>query len=299
MIKFPPIWRVVLLVFPLLFSNFCWAILDLHVQEDLVVYEKASSDSKPISQLAKGDVIVVSPVIYGSFRKVLVMHDGKRVPGYVLSQKIKDSYIVDRDDEIAKEREEQVIKRRYAFGLFGGFFFMQQNPNSYADTTGANIYNSSYLTSTDPVFGFYLDVPTTDQLIIRPYLSFRNTQLKGNATNPNAVNPLTIPTVEIDENLVGLGALLKYYPFASGSYWLGFAGEYAYATTASGTILNQIPFTVANLKKQNYGIAQFATGFDILFNDFQLSPELRAGEVLTAKPSIIDVEFMVGIGVLL
>jgi hypothetical protein len=176
---------------------------------------------------------------------------------------------------------------------------MQQNPNSYADTTGANIYNSSYLTSTDPVFGFYLDVPTTDQLIIRPYLSFRNTQLKGNATNPNAVNPLTIPTVEIDENLVGLGALLKYYPFASGSYWLGFAGEYAYATTASGTILNQIPFTVANLKKQNYGIAQFATGFDILFNDFQLSPELRAGEVLTAKPSIIDVEFMVGIGVLL
>jgi hypothetical protein len=292
-------WRCLFFVLSALCCQSSWAILDLHVQEDLVVFDKASSGAKTISQLAKGDVVVVSPVVYGSYRKVLVMHDGKRVAGYIFSQKLKDSYITDRDEEMAKDREEQVIKRRYAFGLFGGFFFMQQNPNTYADITGENTYNSSYLTSTEPLFGIYLDVPLNDKIVVRPYVSFRNTQFKGNAVNPNAVNPLTVPTVSIDQNLVGLGALIKYYPFASGSYWLGLAGEYAYPTSISGTILNQIPFQIANLKKQGYGLVQFGTGFDILYNDFQLTPEIRAGEVVNAKPGIVDVEFMIGIGVLL
>lgn len=264
-----------------------WAILDLHVQEPLTVYEKANSSSKVISQLAKGDVVVLSASTYGGFRKVLVMYNGKRVGGFVPVSSLKESYIRDRDEELSQEFDTPILKRKATFGLAAGFFALYHGAKSYV--TQPAVFDVGSMSAFGPAFSFVGDIPLNERWVVRPYISFRSVQLKGSARERDNNAPIVTPSVKIDSNLLGLGGVLKYFPWSTGILWFGGALEYNYATSYRATVTDQISYPV-NTDKPSLLYALGAMGWDIEMGDFMLSPEIRAGAIPTAKPIMFVVD---------
>lgn len=275
-------------------SSPCWAILDLHVQELLVVKEKPSGKAATISELAKGDVVVVSPDFYSGFRKVLVMFHGKRVPGYVESRSIKQSYIRDRQEEQYAE-EVPIVPRSYTFGIFAAGFFMHQGGRALTDAQG-NLYDVSAMQSFMPFFALYADLPFSQAWVVRPYISFRSIKLRGTANYRNGVSPVGTTSAEIAESFIGPGALLKYYPSAETGFWFGGALEYAIGTSMNASISNNgFSLGIPSLAKANLIIGQFATGLDVDLGQFQLNPEFRLGAI-ASSPVAIAADIIIGFG---
>ncbi len=289
--------RKLLLAVTALFVSPCFAILDLYIEEPLTVYEKPSASAKVISELAHGDVVVVSPNPYGGFKKVLVMFKGKRVPGYIVAKNLKFSYTRDRDDVTNEEVVE--VKRERSFGISAGGNYNHQGSKSFQATfnTTTNTYDVASLESFAPLFELYLEIPLNPRWVVRPLLSFRNIKLKGTATFVNGVNPTTIPQAMVSENFLGVGALLKYYPSTEAAFWFGFSAELDHATSMTATVQDGTPtYQVISEALKDYYLVQVATGIDIDYGQFVLAPEFRLGAMANAKPFIINAELLISLG---
>ena len=266
-----------------------WAILDLHVQESLPVYSSMNGKGEEVSVLVKGDVVVISPKTYGAYRKVLVTYDGKRRAGYVLAEKIVRSFVRDRDEEERLSANTLDYKRARGMGLSIVGSYLRQGARSI--NTPAATYDVSSLTSFTIFFSIFMDYPLADRWVIRPYLTFRQTKFKGDASIRGLTSTIR-PQVTISQNLLGLGVLGKRYAASNSNFWYGGSLEIAKGNGVSAKITDQISIDAKDEKLPLFAIIQGALGFDIPLGQsgLFLLPDARIGAIPNTNPFILTFE---------
>jgi len=272
-----------------------WAVLDLHVQEPLTVYS-APGGGKEVSTLVKGDVVVISPNSYQSYRKVLVTYDGKRRAGYIQSSKIVRSFIRDRDEEERLSADIKDYKRSQGAGLSLVASYMRQGARTIPHSDGAINYSVSNMTSFTMFFSIFYDYPLTPQWVIRPYLTFRQVKFKGDAKIEGISSGSTFP-VTITQNLFGLGLLAKRYPSTISSFWYGGAIELAKGSGVSIQTSNNISLDSKDETLPFYAVVQGVAGFDLPLgaSGMYLLPDVRLAVIPNTKPFIMSFEAFISI----
>lgn len=286
------IWQVMLLAAVSLGTPQAWAILDIYVQDDLPVYDKPEAGSREVSRLTRGDRLVISPKIYGAYRKVLVTYGGKRQGGFIKISQIRRSYIKDRDEEeLAKQR---IYNRDYGLGLSLIASHMRQDGRKF--TTGAaDTYDISPLTSTTFFFSIFSDVPWSNTMMLRPYLSFRSTKFKGEAELVGSINPLRPAQVTLEQSFLGIGVLAKMYDGPRDTFWWGGGIEVGSGDKSNLIIDDGIPLKVEG-EKPLYVLLYGSIGWDVPApGAFWLVPDLRLGIVPNNDPIILYLEAFVSV----
>lgn len=271
-------------------SASAWAVLDLHVQENLTVYSEPGG-GKEVSTLVKGDIVVISPSSYRSYRKVLVTYDGKRRAGYIQSSKIVRSFIRDRDEEERLNSDVKDYKRAQGAGLSLVGSYMRQGARTIPHSDGTISYGVSNMTSFTMFFSIFYDYPLAPQWVIRPYLTFRQVKFKGDAKIQGISSGATFP-VTITQNLFGLGVLAKRYPSTTSGYWYGGAIELAKGSGVSIQTTSNISLNSKDETLPFYAVVQGAAGLDIPLgaSGMFLLPDVRLGVIPNTKPFIMSFE---------
>lgn len=260
------------------------AILDLQVREDLVVYEKPSLQSRQVSQLSRGDKVVISPKSYGSFRKILIIYNGKRRGGYVVSSSIQRSVIVAREDE--RWIGQRVYFGHYSLGLSFVGSYMQQGARNFT-TSSQDTYEISSLKSGSFFFSLFSDIPWNQKVMLKAYLSFRSAKFKGSADLKGATNSYRPAQVNLEQDFFGVGLLAKYYPTQISSFWYGGGIELAEKTSSKIVIDDGIPLSSEDKDKSIFILALGVIGWDVaLPGSLWLNPDLRLGIVANSDPQI-------------
>lgn len=185
-------------------------IIDLLVKENLDVYQKPSTNSKKISTLTRGDKVVLSPVGYGEFRKVLVTYKGKRVGGYILAKNIRLSKEISRGDS-----GDNLLKRSKSFTFSLDFTYNTQfekdlQINGYSDAT---IGTQKGVSNT---FSLGYQHPFRQNFVFQ----YKLTKLKLVWDGSGDLNVSTTG-VGIETKIDGwaLGANMKYYSNIDSIFW--------------------------------------------------------------------------------
>lgn len=285
---------VLAFLFALVWAERGWAILDLEVQENLVVYEKASTRSREVTRLTRGDKVVVSPKIYGSFRKVLVSFEGRRKGGYVLISSLSRSQIVERGDSELKGK--RVYTNRYSLGidLVGSFF--QQGARNFT-TSSEDTYEISALKSTAFFFSIYSDIPWNNKTMLRPYFAFRSIEFKGAAELKGAVNSNHPAEVSLNQKLFGVGLTIKKYGHPLDYFWYGGGLEMAEKTSTETAVEDGSILQTAEDHDKSILVLLFGTiGWQIPApGSIWISPHLRIGFVPNSDPKIYFFETFLGV----
>lgn len=280
----------------LVFLPSSYAVLDLHVEEDLPVYAQPRKGAKLISKLAKGDRVVISPKRYGSYRKVLVTYNSARVAGFVEDENLKKSYITDRDDEGKSDPGSSPYRKHYGLGLSLATSYLRQGERTITTSVGDN-YDISSLNSFSFFFAAFLDVPVANQWVLRPYLALRSTSFSGAASLRNSINPIGTPTAEVDQSLLGLGVVVKRYPWTELGFWYGGAAEVAKASSVKVIVSDQIPYQASDQSLPVFIVTEGAVGWDIpTIDNIYFTPEARIGGIFNTKPMTIAVEVFFAFG---
>jgi len=269
-----------------------WAILDLYVQDDLPVYEKPRRRSRQVSYLTRGDRVVISPKIYGRYRKVLITYEGKRRGGFIRISQMRRSYIKDRDKE--KLKNKKIYIGRYSLGLNATGSYMHQGARSF-NSNSQDTYDISSFDSMTFFFSIFSDIPSSKTMMLRPYLAFRSTKFEGKAKlrNANALKPVDIM---LEQDFLSFGLMAKIYDSPRKSFWYGGGGELGNATESRLVIDNEIPLEVQDEVKPFFTLLYGAVGWDIPApNRFWLNPDFRLGVIVNKKPIIMYVDALISV----
>ena len=265
-----------------------WAIYDLYVQDDMPVYQKPERGARQVSRLSRGDRVVISPKIYGAYRKVLVTYGGKRRGGYIRISQMRKSYIKDRDEENLKGK--RIYTRKYSLGLSVVGSYMRQGARSFSTGAGDQ-YDISAFASTTFFFSLFSDIPWSRTMMLRPYLTFRSTKFKGEAELKGAINALRPAQVSLEQKFLGLGLMAKFYGAPRDSFWYGGGIELGNGTSSDLVIDDGIPLEVEGEDKPFFALIYGAAGWDIPApGAFWLAPDFRLGIVPNNDPMIMYLE---------
>lgn len=280
----------------LVFAPAAQAVLDLHVQEVIPVFSSRSSEAREVSTLMKGDVVVISSKVYGPYRKVLVTYDGQRRAGYILSKSIVRSFIRDRDEVERLRADVLDYKRAHAMGLSVVGSYLSQGPRSITTADAGVNYEVSTMTSLTTFFSVFYDYPYADQWVLRPYLTFRQINFKGNATiaGSSGINPTAI----MSQNLFGLGILAKRYSSQNSVFWYGAAIEIAKGGDVTVQMRDGINLDTTEKGKSFLAILQTVAGVDIPMgrSGVFLLPDIRLGMIANTNPFTLTVETFLSLG---
>lgn len=264
------------------------AVLDLQVHEELTVYEKPSVKSRKITNLNRGDKVVISPNTYGLFRKVLVSFEGQRRGGYILSSDISRSTISERiDGNLIGKR---IYTNKYSLGLAFVGTYMQQGARNFS-TSSQDVYEISSLESTTFFFSAFMDIPWSRKMMLRPYVSFRSTNFGGEAKLKGAISALRPAQLTIEQNFVGAGVLAKLYSDPLDLFWWGGGFEVSKGNQSKVVIDDGIPLSVEDSGPSFYVLAYGALGWDIPApGSIWIVPDLRLGLIPNSDPKILFLE---------
>ncbi|MBX7232134.1 MAG: hypothetical protein K1X29_08630 [Bdellovibrionales bacterium] len=289
-----------ILIFSFLINQKLWAddteIWDLIVNESLPVYKSASIRSKLITKLFPGDEVVVSPIKYRGFRKVMVTYQGQITSGYIPAKSITKSRVRQRRQYSSSESK---ASYHLSYGFGGGLVgsYLRQRENSFELSDGSQ-YSTTAFESFTPFFNIFFDLPINSNWGLRTYLNYRSTHYKGNAVQRNSPSPSPVnPTVENRQTLLGAGLQFKYYKNAFSWWWYGGGVELARGQKVEIKLNNVIvPTTDENLPF--FAMLYLSTGMDLaipFLNSFYFVPDLHLGVIATTKPETLYMEGMLAI----
>lgn len=281
--------KFIIALVTLLSSLQVFAVTDLIVRESLTVYKKRSTRSKVVTTLLRGDKVVVSPEVYGKWRKVLVTYDGKRKPGYVQIRKIQTSVIKERlEGEINELLLDQSVGGQFSF------FYSFQPARSFpvqGFTDPAKINDQSGFSTN---IGAHYQYPWRKGILLKGYLDNKTIKLQGRGE----IVPDVPIDMKIDYTLITLGAMAKFYNNHNSFFWKGAGIEIGSISGVSvqagpGAVLygGKVPMPI---------IATGSLGWDYkVSNDIYITPEIRASALLSESPMILSIELMVDVSYLL
>lgn len=269
------------------------AIYDLEVLEELPVHSEANLNSPIISRLNRGDKVVVSPKIYGSFRKVLITYRGKARGGFVPIAKIARSLIKERGATTSDGRKPYASE--YAVGLAAVVSYLRQGESTFQQTDG-EIYDTTPLQSTTFFFSVFADIPIDSGWGLRTYVALRETNFSGTVSRRNDVFA-TKRKVNRTQSLTGVGLIGKFYNSPGSGWWWGGGLELAMGKRITIKV-DDVELPVEDTDKPFFAIAYGALGAYIPvpgFSSLFLAPDIRLGTIATTTPITLYVEtFLAG-----
>ena len=281
-------------LFFVVFAPHAGAVLDLHVQEPISVYATKNKQGRVVSTLMKGDVVVISAKTYGPYRKVLVTYDGERRAGYILSDAIVRSFIRDRDEIERLSTGVLEYRRTQGMGLSIVGSYLQQGGRTITTADAGTNYEVSTMTSLTAYFSVFYDYPFSEKWVFRPYLTFRQSRMKGNARISGSSSSSN-PTASLSQNLLGLGILAKHY--TSSYFWYGGAFEVAKGGDVSVQLRDGINLDATEKGLSFIAVIQAAAGVDVPMgrSGVFLVPDLRVGVIPNSNPITLAVETFISV----
>ena len=255
-------------------------ILELYVQESIDVYKEADGKKK-ISQLGRGDRVIISPRIYGNFRKVLITYRGKKRSGYIAQTDIIRSTIQPQSE---KFRDQRVYKNRGAIGLGATFSFLGSLGRDLQRRSNNDDYRakgSQGLGSQISLFGHY---PLAPRHTFSVSLSQLSVTFKGQAHSKEA--PEASKDIEISEDWLGLKGNLKIYSHLNGLFWYG-PHLALFLLTPRDFHIEGLDIGVEDKHKESqfFSTLGMGWGWDIPIGDsFYLIPEFSLDVSVLKKP---------------
>ena len=271
--------------------SFVWCkILELHVQESIDVYSRPDGRKK-ISQLGRGDRVVISSNIYKRFRKVLITYQGKKRNGFIAIKDIVRSTIRPRSDRL---RNPIFYKNRKSIGIHPSFSFSQIGSQNL--TIQDKEHKIESLKSFSGDFAIFGHFPLGLIKAIEISFSFSSSvfsgtiYLKNNVPNDTELETASGET-EITIKQIGVGGVLKLYRHINSLFWYGPSLGLSLEESSKFTLNNE----KIELNDKNFQQSQFfivvggAMGWDIqLINSIYLIPELRLEMSLLRKPFVLN-----------
>ena len=192
----------VIFLFFLLPTVVVGAVLELDVRESIDVYKK-SNGRKRISQLGPGDRVVISPYIYGKYRKVLITYKGKKRGGYIAIQDIVRSRIIPKGERFI---DRGLYRNQRAFGVSTIIFHSQGGSQEIhgvdGDTykvEGYKVYGAS--------FALYGHLPLGRRKAFHTSVFSYSTKATGNIHSQDKLGQ--VREIDLIESQIGLKRGLK------------------------------------------------------------------------------------------
>ena len=266
---------------------FAQAVSDLHVKEELRVFRRANRNSKVITRLSKGDVVVVSPKHYGQFRKVLVTYRGKKRGGYVHKHDIYESQIIKRS-QLAKSNTQLAYSQYQGIGVSVAHSILRQGERSI-ETDASEVYQISTFESQSNFFSLFFDLPVGESSALRSYLSLRNTAFTGDAELEDV--SAQSGAVVLNQTFIALGVFLKFYSRKTSWYWWGLGSELAKGTEVDLSVNGGTKLETTDEDLPFFVMASGGLGWDIpVYSSLYFTPEIRFGAVINNDPMILAAE---------
>lgn len=278
----------------LLPASLAWAILDLEVNERLPVYMKPRSSSKKISQLGRGDKVVVSPKKYGKYRKVLIRYKGKRRGGYIPSRLIVKSKIVRRKEPGEMRFGSHGYNKTVGISFNLAQMYMQEKSFS---TSATDTYDIAEFKSAQGYLNVFGDFPIKPGRSVRAHIALRSVKFAGQASLRGVVGATTNYDVSMERTFIGFGGTYRMFPNMSSSFWWGPGLEYAHGDTATVTIKGSNGFQQTSEESASaWALAFVDCGWEIgVSQNMFLTPLFRFGAILNNDPIVLDLEASVGL----
>ena len=258
-------------------------ILELSVYESLDVYKKPNG-RKRISQLDRGDRVVISPRIYGNYRKVLITYKGKKRSGYIAIKDIVRSTIASQSEKFLDYR---VYKNRKSMGINTTLFFSQIGEQNI-QTVNENTYEVGKLKMFASYLALYGQYPWGSRKAVDISLSFFRSEGEGNVYLQNSD---ISEEIEVTQRQMRLRGLLKFYHHSNASFWYGPLLDLAWRRSSQFKV-KSIDIKAKDEKDKFFIVIGGGIGWDIqLSRSIYLIPEIKLGFSLMKKPSIINGEF--------
>lgn len=292
--------KYLLCLFILILQLPAYAVSDLIVREKLRVYLKRNTKSKVVSTLQRGDKVVISPKLYGDWRKVLVTYDGERRPGYILSKDIKVSVISDRLEGVVNDL---LISSSFGGQIIANFNYQQAHAKplegfddaSVDDLSGFGTYFGGHyhFQFKDGIFGGKWK-EQLEGVLLKTYIEQKKLFFQGSG---ELVADQT-DTVEVTYTSTVAGLTAKFYENFNSFYWIGGGLEVGLINDLSASLeggaklplIQSVPTPV---------IVHAGMGWDFKYSDSTyISPEIRAGVFFTESPMVFTFEFLVNVSFL-
>lgn len=258
-------------------------ILDLHVREKLVVYEKADSKSKQVTVLDKGDIVVISKVEYGAFRKVLVTYGGKRSGGYIQSNKIVLSKIIERGQ---KEQNPILQARSLAFELAGTLAYQFAGP---LEASGFPNAEASDMLGFDTSFAIGVFWPHSSKTRgVELRFGQKNWSVSGDA---EFVTGAGREKTTVDVKSFFVSGFFRFYQNASSQFWYGLGLDVGQVTDVKIKVSDgqDIPYSGS---QDFYYLPVVGLGIDLPLNQkWVLSPSTKMNVNITENNPVIGWDF--------
>ncbi len=280
------VFFIVFLSFPL------WAGKEIVFRNQTQVYAQRDKNAEVIGVYERGDSIPISNIKYGQWRKVIAEVDGKRRVGWIFIKDVKGSKVKEsREIESARDRAEgnaPVYHLKNGVGILGAISYAYQGSGSlkfHTDTPGLDLdSNFSAVKGANFYFGFFGDYSLSKTTILRGYLL----QRKMNRAGTGQVNVSGAPnsSFRIEQDLLSLGAQLKFYSGPKAIFWWGPGVEIGKTTKMRVDVTTAIDeMHVDTVEKPMFVILTAAAGYDYhISGNFFILPEFRLGIVPNGKP---------------
>lgn len=282
--------RITLFVALLLCPLSAYSIVDLVVKEKLAVYKRPKQGAKKISQLSKGDVVVISSKSYGEYRKVLVTYNGKRQGAYILKKDI----VLSVEQERAPEDDNKLIKRKSAGGTVGvNYTYISAGKlmaKGFPDAKAENMFGFDFL------LGAHFNLPIGKSTILELSATKRSISISGDV---EFIANAGAQSTDVIEKGYSAGAFVKFYGKRSSFFYKGLGVEAFYAKDVEITVNGGRPVPYDG-DGEFYFAPILGLGWDIqLTESMFLSPDLKAGGFVTRDPMAIFADFRLVVNFLL
>ena len=284
----------------LVLTDFAYAINEVIFRQQTTVYSKRNENSEVLGVYDRGDAIPISNKTYGRWRKVIVDVSGKKQVGWVMSKDIRGARI--RDSSVRKIREEEDTgvmnyRRRTGVGIIGNLSYNYQTKGDVTFDSGGGWVTAEYssLSGANIFIGLFGDFNLSPTMAIRGYIAMRNLNRSGSMT-------VNVPgggsgNFTIKQDMLALGATLKFYSSEGAIFWWGPGLEVAKTSKISiegSTNISTIKGDIRELP--TLYIATISAGYDFhLKGRFFILPEFKFGIVPNGDPMMITTEILIPI----
>jgi hypothetical protein len=250
----------------------------LFIDHDVPVFATPELSVEPLLYIKRGDSIVPIGNPEGGYRRVRI----RGGIGYVAEEEflMENAYFADEKPA------------RFTVGILTAGAILTQGSRKF-QTVDQTQYSTTRYDGSAAQLGCFLDFRFQPAMAFRFYASFQKIRLHGYAIEIDL--PVKQKRVDLNEDLYVAGVEYKYYILQSLGFWLGGGLEFARGVGIDLT-LDGIRVPTFNENLPNLLQALVAVGFDVPLWNWVLGPELRYGEILTAKPPITSYDLRISIG---
>lgn len=296
-------FNILVIFLVLLLSEMSFAVKEVIFRQQTQVYAKRNENSEVLGVYDRGDTIPMSNKIYGSWRKVIIDVKGKKQIGWVLSKDIRGARVKDSKareiEENEKTGEGVLYRKRMGVGAIANLSYVYQTKGDVDYSTGGGPVNLQYssMSGANVFFSLFGDYNYSDTTAIRGFFSMRKMKRAGSASLPSS--PLSgNGNFTIDQDLMGLGATVKFYGSKNSIFWWGPGVEIAKTTKFKIKGSNSISGDISaeGTEKPMFALLSASAGYDLnLSGRFYILPEIKFTVVPNGDPLLMGFEVLIPI----